>query len=350
MYNSETKNNCLHNYKGAIHIHTKFSDGTGDIDTISKAAKKNGLDWIIITDHNSIDAEEGIYNGVYVLKGEELSPENKKNHYLALDIKKIIEPNLNPQINVDNVRKSGGFGFAAHPDEGINGRKNNWKPIIWEDKNITPDRIEIWNWFSNWGDNLNDRNILNLAYSYFFKNKIITNPHKKTLEWWDKLNNENEKTVPAIGGVDAHALKITDYLLPLTIFPYETCFKTIINVIGIYSLLSDDFEAAKKQILNAIKSGNTIIVNRKFCSNIPKVNISNGRETIFCGENIQLSDKTYLNIKADKNTKVRLIHNGQQIAELNTNEKFKITKAGKYRLEFFTGNRDFAFTNPFIVV
>ena len=31
------------NYLGAIHIHTKLSDGTGDINSISKAAKKAGL-------------------------------------------------------------------------------------------------------------------------------------------------------------------------------------------------------------------------------------------------------------------------------------------------------------------
>ena len=30
-------------YPGAIHIHTKFSDGSGDIQQITRAAKKNGL-------------------------------------------------------------------------------------------------------------------------------------------------------------------------------------------------------------------------------------------------------------------------------------------------------------------
>ena len=70
-----------YNSIGAIHIHSVYSDGTGNIDLISKAAKKAGLDWIIVTDHNSFDIEEGIYNGVYVIKGEEISPKNE-NHYL----------------------------------------------------------------------------------------------------------------------------------------------------------------------------------------------------------------------------------------------------------------------------
>lgn len=340
----------LFRYKGAIHIHTKFSDGTGDIDTISKAAKKNGLDWIIITDHNSLDAEEGIFNGVYVLKGEEISPENKNNHYLALDIKNLIEPNICPQTNVDNVKAQGGFGFAAHPDEGVNGRNNKWAPIVWTDKNIIPDGVEIWNWFSNWGDSLNDRNLFNLAYSYLFKNKIISNPHKETLVWWDKLNN-TDKIVPAIGGVDAHALKIQKYILPVTVFPYNTCFETIVNIIELNKPLSNDFEQSKRQILDAIKAGNNVIVNRKICKNIPFVSITNGKDEVFCGQKIKLTDETFLKIQTDKNVEIRLICNGKLIGKINSdNVNYHITKTGKYRLEFTIKDKDFAFTNHICVV
>jgi type IV pilus assembly protein PilA len=90
--------------------------GSGDINSISKAARKAGLDWIIITDHNVFDTEEGIYNDVFVIKGEEITPSND-NHYLALGINEFIEPSNDAKINVDNVRKRGGFGFAAHPNE-----------------------------------------------------------------------------------------------------------------------------------------------------------------------------------------------------------------------------------------
>ncbi len=47
--------------KGAIHIHTTHSDGTSTIKEIAKAAKKAGLEWIIITDHNNLKGlrEEG---------------------------------------------------------------------------------------------------------------------------------------------------------------------------------------------------------------------------------------------------------------------------------------------------
>ena len=40
--------------KGAFHLHSTYSDGTGTIPEIVRDAKKAGLDWIIITDHNCL--------------------------------------------------------------------------------------------------------------------------------------------------------------------------------------------------------------------------------------------------------------------------------------------------------
>ena len=62
-----------HNYIGAMHIHSKYSDGTKDIDYIISQAKKAGLKWIIITEHNNLDAKkhEGFYGDLCVVVGTE---------------------------------------------------------------------------------------------------------------------------------------------------------------------------------------------------------------------------------------------------------------------------------------
>ena len=263
-------------YKGALHIHSLNSDGSGDIETISKAAKKAGLSWIIITDHNYFDLNEGIYNNVYVLKGEEISPK-KENHYIALGISQQIELNDNPQVCIDEVRKQNGIGFAAHPDECVK-RNNDYPPIIW-DKKFIPDGVEIWNWFSCWGDKLNNKNIFSLAYSYLFKHRLVSRAPQESLKWWDELNSNKQEIVPAVGGVDAHALKINKYVIPVTIFPYDTMFKTINNVICLNKPLSEDFAEAKKQILNAIKNGNNTIINQNVFNEIPRFEIVNSLKT-----------------------------------------------------------------------
>jgi hypothetical protein len=344
-------------YKGAIHIHTKLSDGTGSTKSVVKAARQSGLDWIIITDHNYYDTEEGIIDGVYVIKGEEVSSLTC-NHCLALGINQTIQPDDNQQVYLDKICEQGGFSFAAHPDEGtvadeegnLCPRKNSYKCIPWTDKNVKPDGIEIWNWFSNWADNIDDSSIFKLAYAYFFKNSIIKPPSPLTLKWWDKLNSESENVVPALGGVDAHALKIYRYILPLTIFPYKTCFDTITNFIYLPHKLSEDFKTAKKQILNAVKSGNNMIINRKVCRDIPQIYITNSQKTYYCGEDVLLDKNCCLHFVSKEKMSVCLVYNGTQTDKFVSDKfDYTISKSGKYRLEVFYKNKGYIYTNPFNV-
>lgn len=316
------------NYLGAIHIHTKLSDGTGDINSISKAAKKAGLNWIIITDHNNFDIEEGFYNGVCVIKGEEISP-CTSNHYIALGIKNLINPSDDTQKFVDEVRAQGGFGFAAHPDEADN-RKNKAHPIKWTDKSVIPDGIEIWNWFSDWADDYDESNIFKIAYSYFFRHKLIQGPHKETLKWWDELNKNSEHIIPAIAGVDAHALKISKYIIPIKIFPYKDCFKTLTNIIPLENKPPEDFEEQKNLILSSIKNGNNIMINRHVKKDIPL---------------IYIEDKSII-IKLSTKAQIKIIQNGNPIhSEINNNLKFPIQEKTKYRVEVYLKNQPWIFSN-----
>lgn len=319
-------------YLGAVHIHTKLSDGTGDINSISKAAKKAGLHWIIITDHNNFDIEEGFYNGVCVIKGEEISP-CTSNHYIALGIKNLINPSDDTQKFVDEVRTQGGFGFAAHPDESDN-RKNKAHPIKWTDKSVIPDGIEIWNWFSDWADDYDESNIFKIAYSYFFRHKLIQGPQKETLKWWDELNKNSEHIIPAIAGVDAHALKISKYIIPIKIFPYKDCFKTLTNIIHLENKLPEDFEEQKNLILESIKNGNNIMINRYIKKEIPL---------------IYIEDKSIV-IKLSTKAQIKIIQDGTQIhTEINDNLKFPIQEKTKYRIEIYLKNQPWIFSNPIIL-
>ena len=342
-----------YNSVGAIHIHSVYSDGTGNVDSISKAAKKAGLDWIIITDHNSFEIEEGIYNGVYVIKGEEISPKDE-NHYLALGINKYIQPNTDAKHNVEAVKLNGGFGFAAHPNEGINSqgspRLNKHQPIKWTNKNIRPDGVEIWNWFSEWADNLNDKNIFTLAYAFLCKNKLVKSANSNVLFWWDNLNNVSEKIVPAIGGIDAHALKIKDYIIPVTIFPYESMFKTIVNIVTSDEEFKTDFFARKEQILEALKSGRNLIINRAVSKEIPDINVSNKNQAVTSGESISLDNETFLNVQTKKKSSIKIFHNGKEIKSVISNGiKMLLNEVGKYRVEIKLGERGFAYSNPILV-
>ena len=71
--------------RGAIHVHTRRSDGTGTVEDVARAAARAGLDFVAITDHGDatqfMDAPRYI-DGVLVIDGVEIS--TTAGHYIAL--------------------------------------------------------------------------------------------------------------------------------------------------------------------------------------------------------------------------------------------------------------------------
>ena len=52
-------------YVGALHMHSTFSDGSGEVKDIAKYAGEIGLDYIILTDHNTLRALKEGFEGWY---------------------------------------------------------------------------------------------------------------------------------------------------------------------------------------------------------------------------------------------------------------------------------------------
>ena len=332
--------------KGATHLHTTYSDGTGTIKQIAEAAKKAGLEWIMITDHNNLAGlgEEGWYDGVAVIVGEEISPPDG-DHYLAFDIQKPVSEKLSPAEFINEVNEQGGFGFIAHPDENIN-RKNGFKPLRWSDWNLNGFRgLEIWNYTADWVDHYDSERSL---YYYLFRNRILKGPTGNVLEWWDKLNAENNEILPAIGSLDTHAMKHSF----VKIFPYYDSFKTVTNYLYLDEKLSASFVEAKKQIYNALKSGNNLIINRIWSSKSDNIsiNISNDEIKAFPGDSIAFNSGNKLFVKLPRTGNIRIIHDGQVLRDLYTREfQMGELKKGKYRIEVYYKSRPWAFSNPISV-
>src|SRR3712207_1199179 len=105
----------LHDLSCVMHLHSTHSDGTGTVEEIAAAGRANGLDVILLTDHDTLAAREGWYGSVLLLVGEEVSPKDQ-NHYLAFGLDRVIgHTGMTPADIAAAVREAGGFGFAAHP-------------------------------------------------------------------------------------------------------------------------------------------------------------------------------------------------------------------------------------------
>ena len=74
----------MYEYVGAIHVHSKFSDGSGDVKGIAETANSSGLDYLILTDHNTLRAKaegyEGWYGNTLLLVGVEINDRKNQNH------------------------------------------------------------------------------------------------------------------------------------------------------------------------------------------------------------------------------------------------------------------------------
>ncbi len=109
-----------------LHMHTRFSDGSGTHKDITNAALKSGLDAVIVTDHNVfVKGVEGYYGDgerrVLLLIGEEVHNtvrQPQKSHLLAFGAGiELATLSQNLEKLIDTIHEHGGAAFAAHPND-----------------------------------------------------------------------------------------------------------------------------------------------------------------------------------------------------------------------------------------
>lgn len=101
------------------HVHTIHSgDSPCEVEDAISTAKKNGLDGIAITDHNSIS---GLEKAKKITKDEDflfipgIEVSSKHGHILGLGIEDDIEPKMSAEKTVKKIREKGGIAVSAHP-------------------------------------------------------------------------------------------------------------------------------------------------------------------------------------------------------------------------------------------
>lgn len=343
----------MHLAKGNIHIHSAYSDGTSSIPEIAKQAANVGLDFIIITDHNTLKGlpEEGYHHGALVLCGSEINLH--QHHYLALNIKSIIHPNDdNPQQVINDVRNQNGLGFIAHPFEigsplALNSIAYPW--TNWDVKHFTG--IEVWNWSSQWRDGI--RNIPKaLYYAYLQPTGPIKGPCPQAMSRFDQITRTHKIT--AIAGSDAHNWPIRRGPIRRDIFPYEYLFRTANNYLLLPAPLSKDPITAKVQILSALAKGQSYIVNNLLGDPKNFLFTATSLEREYqLGDTVPQSDQTALHIQCPHTSHLhlRIIHNGSRLNEISRcNVSIRISNPGTYRLEVWFRKKPWIFTNPIYVL
>lgn len=171
-------------WKGELHLHTNHSDGKAPLWEMVAAAKERGLDFIVLSDHNTVSAHADIAAMEFpIIPGMELT--TYYGHAVAMGVRSFIdwrEPaDSTLSRPIREVHAQGGLFSIAHPF-------TIGDPICtgceWKYENVDlhqVDLLEVWSgsWRKGWAQNA-------LAF-----------------DWWNRLLNEGYRII-GVAARDVH--------------------------------------------------------------------------------------------------------------------------------------------------
>jgi PHP domain len=352
----------MHEIVVNLHMHTRYSDGSGTHKDIARAALNTGLDVVIVTDHNVfVQGFEGYYKEknrrVLMLIAEEIHDQDRdpqKNHLLAFGTGRELATFADdPQLLINKVRETGGLAFLAHPDDPAAPLFNE-TDISWEDwsvQNYTG--IELWNALSELKTVIPTK--LHAAFLAFFPAFIAHGPIPATIAKWDELLSTGERVV-AIGGSDAHALHMSMGPIRRVIFPYEFHFRGVNTHVLLTEPLTGDSNADRKLVYDAMGNGRAFIGYDLPAPTKGFRFTAQGRDkNVIMGEEIPAKGGVTLQAKLPLSAEIRLIKDSGLIQkwEKQTICTHITTEPGVYRIEAYRNylgrKRGWIYSNPIYV-
>ena len=346
---------------GALHVHSTYSDGAGDIPCVMAAAREAGVDFVLLTDHNTQlprrDGWEAKYDSRPVLLiGTEVTVEQGA-FLLALDMPPDWEPtkHLPPQAAVDEVNAHGGLPLVSLPFD----VKHPWRD--WDVAGYAG--LEVVNVSTIARRHINLPSLLWLLPRYKRRGALdvlralVTRPDPE-LALWDRLTSGGRQMV-GIGALDAHALmKIGKKKYPIP--SYADSFRAATTHVLIPAAGTGD----RRALYDALRAGRCYMAYD--CLADPTgftFTATSGRDAVVMGERIRRNGDVYFRARTPvPRALLRLVRGGQVVAaSADEPLEFTATAPGVYRVEaylyarrvgplLFSGVRPWVFSNPIYVL
>jgi hypothetical protein len=250
----------MHDLSCVAHLHSTYSDGTGTVKQIARAARRARADVVLLTDHDTLAAkrngEEGWYGDVLLLVGTEVSP-RRRNHYLAFGLDQVIDHRgLDAAGICRAVRDAGGFGFAAHPfSQGSARFRRPGMPFDALDCEAL-DGIELWSFVNDTGEQVSS--VAELLRFVVMPGRALDHPPERSVRAWDRLGRE--RRVVALGGLDAHQFgKRIGPVVPLRVMSYRRSFRFIRTHVLCDEAPTGELEHDRDQVYSALRAGRCYI-------------------------------------------------------------------------------------------
>ena len=164
---------------GDLHIHSNASDGSLSAYEIGLLARKKGLDFVALANHNNFAENYSLphIDGLTFIPAVEWT--HYKGHINLFGVENPFEnsfvANTKEEMHslIDNAKSKGATVSVNHP-------KCRFCPYLWEDEDAF-DMMEIWN-------------------------GPMRKTNERAIEWWTSLLSKGRK-IPIVGGSDFHKPK-----------------------------------------------------------------------------------------------------------------------------------------------
>ena len=229
---------------GAVHVHTTHSDGALDIAGVVEEGRAAGLDFLLVTDHNTLAAkpQEGYHGDLLLIVGTEISTDS--GHVLAFGFDPPAYRFPRRALDVlRDIHDLDGVAIVAHPTSPRDG-------LAWTDPALPGAwGIEVLNGDTQWRAAGVPRMLLSgLLYPFnrqYALTRLMTRPAAARM--WDDLLAR--RPTAGIVGADAHTR------LP----SYEAVFRVARNHVVLDAPLSGDGARDAAAIADALAEGRAFI-------------------------------------------------------------------------------------------
>ncbi len=247
----------MHDLACVIHLHSLHSDGTGTVREIVRAGRRAGVDVVMLTDHDTLEAkrqgDEGWHDGVLLLVGEEVSPAAarplpglRRGHRDRQRARRRRHPARDPSGRRSVVRgppfsrgsrrfKRAGDGmpFAALDSDALHG-------------------IELWSFVTDTAETFES---LPEALRFIVApGRVLEHPPERNMSEWDRLCRS--RRVVAIGGLDAHQIgKRIGPFVPLRLMAYHRSFRFLRTHVLCGEPPTGELDHDRDQVYSALRDG-----------------------------------------------------------------------------------------------
>ncbi len=341
--------------RGVFHIHTVRSDGTGTVADVAAAAARDGLRFVILTDHGDGTRRPdppAYRSGVLCIDAVEISTTG--GHYAALALGQTPYPLAGePRDVADDVRRLGGFGIVTHP-------LSPKHDLAWRDWSVDFDGIEWLNGDSVWRDAPWPRLAL-AAWTYAFRPlPTLARLYARPAALARSDDFTAHRRVVLMAGADAHARlglrrgrEPYESGLFLRVPSYRQVLAAASLRVVLPAPLSGDARRDAAAIIGAIRSGHVhTVVDGMAGPAAFEFTAGSGEARAIEGDSLPLDQAATLRVKADTppGGRIVLYRDGREVDRVASGAlTYASNRPGAYRAEvWLDAPRDGA-ARPWIV-